>query len=143
MGGFLPVTSETPHEIHLSKVGRTLTSRGATDDDYDYDDAFDPDEGQLIDLHITNLTEYRGYDTWRNGVKVTDHGAFGVINLLAPRSVSMGHSWDLEHTFVRLLFAFTSSTTQQPLTLERTFLTFYDFDTGHRYLGRVAIADRI
>ena len=130
LGGFLPVTPDTPREIHFKGVGRTLAARVGSDDDYDYDDDYVAGEGVLFDLRIFNLTEYRGWNTYLNGVKVTNDGAFGVINFLAPRTPDMGMSWDTEHTYVYLMFLFTNSKSQVPINVERTFLTFYDFDTG-------------
>jgi hypothetical protein len=97
-----------------------------------------------ISLRITNVTEYYGWNTRHNGVKRlvigNDIGYFGAINLLGPRSATqrpVTKQWTNLFTLVQLNFAFLTdltpgqaSRTYQPITLGRTFLTFYDFDTG-------------
>ena len=77
------------------------------------------------------MSEYRGWSTRANGIKVKSGGAFGVINLMAPRDIDP--IWHEDYTSVVLRFKFTSSKTQQPIVLERTFMTFYDFDSTIGY----------
>ena len=56
---------------------------------------------------------------------------FGVVNLLGPRSTNQrGGQWKTEFTHVELKFELLGRWTRTPITLDRTFMTFYDFDTG-------------
>jgi hypothetical protein len=101
-------------------------------------------DGEVISLRITNVTEYYGWNTRQNGVKrqaIGDNvGYFGAINLLGPRSngqMPANKRWTDQFTLVQLNFAFLTDRTPDqtyrsfvPITLGRTFLTFYDFDTG-------------
>ena len=66
-----------------------------------------------------------------NGVKrqrgereSTDAGYFGALNLLAPRPVGEYMHWNDELTFVQLRFEFMSGSTNAPITLPRTFISF-------------------
>ena len=94
-----------------------------------------------IDLRITNLTEYHGWNTPLNGIKHKTgmrDGSFGVINLLGPRDPSQsGFIWNSDLTMVELRYEFvtraapyTAASTPTPLVVRRTYLSFYDFDTG-------------
>ena len=121
----LPQTESTPHEIFIVNVGRAPN-------------------GARIDLRITNETEYRAWRLGHNGIKRerqrelavvgsgSSFGYFAVVNLLGPRSVTQQPAsmwWNDAFTFVQLLYEFLDST-EAPLTIGRTFLSFYDFDTG-------------
>ena len=111
----------TPHEILMRGLGTT------------------PDNNR-IDLRITNESEYRAWREAINGIKVqndnNDVGYFGVINLLGPRSPTMRpyHKfWHEELTIVQLRFTFMNGDPfplGSNLTIGRTFMTFFDFDTG-------------
>ena len=113
---------------------------------------FDEDGNPLWDvtvwLRVTNETTYRAWNSRQNGVKRQSsgdgEGFFGAINLLGPRSVNQrpaSQYWSDQYTMVQLRFDFLkeSSTDSysisglaglEPVTLERTYLTFYDLDTG-------------
>ena len=41
--------------------------------------------GHIIDLEVSNMSEYRSWRPTNNGIQYKDEGAFGVINLQAPR----------------------------------------------------------
>ena len=96
-------------------------------------------EGAQINLRITNESEYRAWNARHNGVKRTGAGAnsgsFGVINLLGPRTpLQKPYSsyWNDLFTIVQLRYSFTTGPNllDRPLWIGRTFITFYDFDTG-------------
>ena len=61
-----------------------------------------------------------------------------MVNLLTPRSRSAGPAskfWNDAFTFVMLRYEFLSHRNNgAPLSIGRTFMTFYDFDVG-RYQG--------
>lgn len=58
------------------------------------------------------------------------------MNLLAPRETSQGgQQWRDDITYVQLKYTFLNSGTGEPITLGRTFMTFYDFDTGRQTYG--------
>jgi hypothetical protein len=94
--------------------------------------------GEVISLRITNVSEYRGWNTRQNGVKRQVLGAnvgyFGAINLLAPRSdnhLPVSTRWTDHFTMVQLKFCFVNDRTPHaaqstlaPITLGRTFITF-------------------
>ena len=75
-----------------------------------------------------NESEYRAWNNYWNSIKYDSDGAFGVVNLLAPREESQGDSWRTEYTFVQLKIEFINAATGQPITLDRTFMSFYDFE---------------
>ena len=82
---------------------------------------------------MTNESEYRAWREKNNGVKKRANGFFGVVNLLGPRSTSMtplNRLWNSYFTFVQLRFEFVDGRTRDPLALERTYMSFYDFDTA-------------
>ena len=87
---------------------------------------------------ITNETEYYAWDTQWNGVKrpsegaQTDTGAFAVVNLLGARDeTQQGRVEGWRHfSYVQLRIQFVTGAGRTPLVLPRTYLTFYDFDTG-------------
>ena len=116
------LADDTPHEIFYRDVGR-LSGEGG---------------GTPFALRVTNTTEYRAWNLEPNGIKVVGDSAtstgsaFGVINLLGPRSVTQsGGQWNTELTFVELRFAFVSNEAPHaPVVLPRTYITFFDFDTG-------------
>ena len=83
-------------------------------------------DGTSVDLQVSNATEYRAFSTLNNGIKLTSNGSFGVLNLLAPRSSEVTATW------VQLRFSFVDSLTSEPITLERTHVTFYDFDSSRK-----------
>ena len=119
-----------------------------------------------IDLRITNESEYRAWRTGTNGVKRvtagTNVGSFGTINLLGPRSPSQrpyDKFWHAHLTIVQLRYDFvdggrkagsggstftcaSSPTIGEPLTLGRTFVTFYDFDGGRSSAASNALPGR-
>lgn len=91
--------------------------------------------GEEISLGIVNVSEYKAWNNVYNGIKHNGIGHYGVVNVLAPRRATSMPSelanWLEPHgTHVDLRYEFRSSRTGAPLTLERTFLTFYDLDTG-------------
>ena len=75
---------------------------------------------------------------WRvgvNGIKrVTgegDAGLFGVVNLLGPRRPTQTNFWRETFTYVQLRYEFVNARAGTPVTIGRTYLTFYDFDSGN------------
>ena len=111
-------TAATPHEIYLTNLGQAAG-------------------GVQIDLRITNESEYRAWNERLNGVKRQyegdREGFFGVVNLLGPRSTTqrpLDMLWNSYFTYTQLRFAFVDSLSLAPITLARTYLTFFDFDTG-------------
>ena len=44
-------------------------------------------DGQQINLRITNESEYRAWNSRTNGVKKAGEGAFGSVNMLGPRAI--------------------------------------------------------
>ena len=56
-------------------------------------------------------------------------GYFGVVNLLGPRTEAQGQQWRSDFTYVQLRLEFLSEN-GTPLTIWRTYMTFFDFDTG-------------
>lgn len=117
--------ASTPHDILLHDVARvyrrSTSTIGMSDSVYD-----------TVDLRISNQTEYRGYAPELNGLRAAAGAAgafgacFGTINLLAPRT--RPPVWNEIFTFVQLRFDFINSSTGAPLTMPRTYVTFYDFD---------------
>ena len=110
-------TASTPHEIFIRDVGQFM--------------------GQSIGLRITNETEYRAWRETINGVKREEEGDsvgyFGVVNLLGPRSPQQrpyDRFWHEAFTYAQLAFEFVEGVSNTPLTLPRTFVSFFDFDTG-------------
>ena len=81
-------------------------------------------DGTVIDLQISNVTSYDTFNSIHNGVKHRTNGSFGSVNLRAAQSSSVPAS------FVQLQFAFVAATDSSPLTLGRTYVTFYDFDNS-------------
>ena len=84
---------DSPPELYLATVAYMTDSSGTT----------------CVNMRITNLTEYRAWQTTNNGVKLatgaTDSGSFGVINLLAPREPTTAPTsmfWNSALTFVEL-----------------------------------------
>lgn len=136
-----PAAGSSPHEIYLRDIGRN-------DIHPQYQPHFNAAAGQFVDMRITNLTEYYAWNTRWNGVKIGRDGTtnqFAVVNLLGPRSDDMpGRIWNNELTFVELNVEFLGRTvpwdehsdpavqavSATPLTLARTYISFYDFDTG-------------
>ena len=60
-------------------------------------------------------------------------GYFGAINLLAPRPDGGYLEWRDDVTYVQLLYSFVSHTDAldgAPMVLDRTLMTFYDFDSS-------------
>lgn len=91
--------ASTPHEILLRDVGTNNMASfwnptGMTS------------AGEPIDMRLTNLSEYRGWNTALNGIKIksgqTAFGAFGALNLLGPRLSTQSSFWNEEMTFVEL-----------------------------------------
>ena len=129
---------------NLGNVGGRCTYEGACEEMQDSSRPHDIyyrglatlEDGSNVNLRITNLTEYRAYEPFRNGVKAKAGGAFGVVNLLGPRHWSqqkkwMPHSWQwtTDQTVVQLKYEFLNDD-DEPVELFRTFVTFYDFDSG-------------
>ena len=116
-------STDTPHEIYIRNIGR---------------DEIEPQHGLgtgvSIDLVITNMSEYYAWNANWNGIKekVEDTpGSFGVINLLGPRDPSQtGHIWNSQLTIVQLKYDFVTGSQRLPVKLARTYMSFYDFDTG-------------
>ena len=107
-------TATTPTDIRFRGVGTSAT-------------------GERIDMRITNETEYRGYNTEINGLKRSlttsgEAGCFAVLNLLAPRTAS--RIWNTLFTFVQLRVEFRLGSSQAPIALPRTYISFYDFDNS-------------
>ena len=72
-----------------------------------------------------------------NGIKRETEGDqtgyFGVLNLLGPRLNQPGPpitQWNPTFTFVQLRYTFIGRNSGAPIVLDRTFMSFYDFDTG-------------
>jgi hypothetical protein len=93
--------------------------------------------GEPISLLVRNESEYRPWNSRHNGVKRSregsNAGSFVAINLLGPRSASQSPAamlWHSDFTLVQLSYSFVAGTNSVPITIGRTFLTFYDFDTG-------------
>lgn len=113
------LSTDTPHEIYIEDIAVSAS-------------------GDRVDLRITNQSEYRVWNAYWNGIK-DPLKEFGVVHLLGPRQVDQGDSWDTAFTFVQLRFAFINHDSGAPETLSRTYVTFYDFDTGRgRFDGAMA-----
>jgi hypothetical protein len=100
----------TAHNLHFAGVGEQA--------------------GQSLDLVVSNRTEYRAWNAAANGVSRSDNGDadasyFGIVNLLSPRPVGEFAHWDEDETAVVLRYQFVASATHAPITVQRTFLTFY------------------
>lgn len=78
-------------------------------------------DGRVVDLEVSNQTMYAAQSAWFNGLSVKTGGTFGMINLKAPNE-------EVPTNFVQLQFRFLDGATGLPLTLDRTQMTFYDFD---------------
>jgi hypothetical protein len=115
-------SASTPEELYFQTVGFTRP----------------PLPYEAIDLRVTNETEYRAWRVKLNGIKRRNQGDsagyFGVINLLGPRSPRQpggpDTQWNPEFTFVQLRYSFVGRNSGNPIVIDRTYLTFYDFDTG-------------
>jgi hypothetical protein len=101
----------------------------------------------------------RGWNVRQNGVKrqasgIGIEGFFGVVNLLGPRlttSRPFHRFWHDLFTIVQLRFDFLTETQQDisyqqlglsglvPIELERTFISFYDLDTGEPTFARSSV----
>ena len=93
-----------------------------------------------VDLIIRNTTEYRAWDASLNGIKTSK--GMGVVNLLAPRSIDQSLHWSETLTSVSLNFSFVDGSTGEALTLELSYVTFYDLDamqTGAQEVGAEGI----
>ena len=114
------VTDATPHEMLLRGVGVNNVGPAAND--------------EVIDLRITNTSEYRHWTPNTNGIKrgeddTSNTDAFAVINLLQPRSVAQGTSqWNRVLTITQFKFEFITGSSQTPLWLQKTYLSFWDYD---------------
>ena len=102
---------------------------------------------EQVDMMISNETEYRAWNSKWNGLRVKQapgndtsqtQGAFASINLLGPREPAQSGAvagWD-KFTYVQIKVAFVTDKSQQggssltPIVLPRTYLSFYDFDSG-------------
>ena len=63
-----------------------------------------------------------------------------MINLLAPRDIRQWRVWRTDYTYVQLKYEFINQDTGLPVALSRTFMTFYDFDTGtHHFPSRALV----
>lgn len=124
-------TAATPHEMYLRDVGINELGTGW----------IGGDGGAAIDLRITNTSLYWPRAAIQNGMKRrTDgpYGSFGSLNLLGPGTgTSDGPVWSPDFTFVELRFEFltrsspwSSNAALSPATLPRTYVSFFDFDTG-------------
>ena len=110
-------TATSPRELYFSTLGADRIT------------------GDKIDLRIKNLTEYRWWSKKWNGIKRIEVdgtvGYFGAVNLLGPRARSqIGKQWDSEFTMVELKYEFANQRTSDPYVIDRTYMSFYDFDTG-------------
>jgi hypothetical protein len=99
----------------------------------------------------------RAWNPRHNGVKRQEVGGnagyFGAVNLLGPRSLTQrpfSQFWSDTFTIVQLRFDFLREATdgayQQlglsglvPIELERTFISFYDLDTGEPTFARSSV----
>ena len=104
----------------------------------EYAEGLGTPSGEVVDMIITNETAYYAWNTEWNGVKrpsegaQTDSDAFFVVNLLGPREEGQAGSvasWRA-FSYVQLKVQFVTGTARTPLQVPRTYLTFYDFDTG-------------
>ena len=115
-------TADTPRNLYFQTVGYTP-------------------EGEGVDLKIENISEYRAWRYIRNGVKREEVGDvvgyFGVINLLGPRALGQPGipetQWNDQFTYVDLRYTFVGRDSGQPINLQRTYVSFYDLDTGVQY----------
>ena len=91
--------------------------------------------GQRISLKISNLTHYRPplrgdgngnvVSGTSNKLTLQSNGTFGSIGLQTPTT---GTPSDL--VYVELRFTFVDAAFGLPVHLDRTFFSFYDFDTS-------------
>jgi len=107
-GGEEPTTDATPPVLHYAGVG-TLA------------------DGTVVDLVVSNETAYAAFKPTENGLVHMAGGSFGAVNLQAPD----GDSSELS-TFVQLRYTFVDGSSGLPLTLDRTYVTFYDFDDNRQ-----------
>ncbi|KOO34521.1 fibrillin 1 [Chrysochromulina tobinii] len=126
----------TPHNILIRNIGLNVMSAY-------HQPAGAISGGEVVDLLISNLTTYRSWAPYENGLVVKNGvNEFAQINLLAPRRAEQTNSWNTEMTFVELKFEFVTmnSTTGalRPLPLGRIFLTFHDFYTGRIRQGVIS-----
>ena len=83
-------------------------------------------DGRTVKLVVQNVTAYNAYDSRLNGLKYVDgrsRAAFGTVNVKAPTK---------GHALVQLRFTFVDGESMAPVSLERTFVSFYDFDEHAR-----------
>jgi len=111
------VTDATPHEMLIRGVGVNNVGPAAND--------------EVVDLRITNTSEYKQWTPNWNGIKrgeddTSNTDAFAVFNLLQPRSVAP--QWNSVLTITQLKFEFITGSSQTPLWLQKTFLSFWDYD---------------
>jgi hypothetical protein len=112
-------TADTPQEIYIRHLG---------------DDQITND---IIDLIITNVTEYRAWKSSLNGITTSEseeHTPFVRINVRSPRSG--GTEWDNTETHTILKYQFVKNADRTPHFVNRTFLTFFGacsawFDSPH------------
>ena len=79
----------------------------------------------------------RAWRTGLNGVKRESfgdiEGYFGVVNLLGPRDPRQrpyDQFWHMHFTYVQLRYELIDSSSGGVYQVDRTYMTFYDFDTG-------------
>ena len=143
------ISASTPHEIYITNIGKNNELEPLYKNDDDGVPYQQTNIGAVIDLRITNLTEYRAWEAgglkW-NGLKRADKdghtagafgsGSFGNVNLKGPRSATQSWPWYTTAgtlrpaTYVELLYEFVTGSAKTEITLPRTFMTFYDLDTG-------------
>ena len=110
-------TPTTPRQLLYEGLGRTSA-------------------GSLISMRGVNESEYRAWRYQITGIKRQTFGSitgfFGVINLLGPRDREQrppNKFWSGQFTTVQLRYSFEDENSA-PISLERTYLSFYDLDTG-------------
>ena len=82
--------------------------------------------GPTVDLRISNKTLYalgRPSHNFNNGFRTSENGTFGTIGLGVPRRGNVNSV-----NIVELRFEFLDGATGQPLSISRSFVSFYDFD---------------
>lgn len=93
--------------------------------------------GIELGMRIENTSYYNYWSNGHNGIKRSNGagvaGFFVAINLLGPRSPTqrpLPKFWNEHFTSCGFRYTFVNHATGAPIEIGRTFLSFYDFDTG-------------
>lgn len=98
-------TAETPPEIYIRNVGSVRTTARLG----------------VIDLRITNESEYRPWRSELNGLQAHAEGTFGIVNVLGPRRPGSFLYWREDAVSVQLRFRFIARETGAPVQLSQTY----------------------